>query len=94
MGIGIDPPEGLLLVLAEETAEAGAGCVDKNQVAGVEQAVGIVDQFIGRGAGVLVVGGNDAPGTEGAHVQPHGGAARAAVVDKGHRAAILAEHLS
>ena len=76
MRVGIDPPKSFFLVLAKEPAEAGAGRVDKDQVADVEQALGIVYQLIRSGISVLVVGGNDAPRTKSAHVQPHGGAAR------------------
>ena len=42
MRVGIDRPKSLLLVLAEDPAESRAGRVDKDQVADVQQALGIV----------------------------------------------------
>ena len=54
VGVFIHAPEGLSRVFAGEAAEAGAGHVDKNQIAGVEQRVGVVHKFVGRGGQVLV----------------------------------------
>ncbi len=66
-----------------DAREAGARHVDEDQIGGVEQAGVVVDELVGRGRVVAVVGGDDAPGAEGAHVQPHGGGAGAAVEEEG-----------
>ena len=58
----IDAAERLVLVLARDAAEAGARRVDEHEVAGVEQAVVVVDELVGRGRRVRVVGGDDARG--------------------------------
>ena len=63
--------EGLFLVLAGNPAETRAGCVDKHEVGGVEQALIVVDDVIGRGR-VALVERLHSNGAEGAHVQPDG----------------------
>ena len=83
VGVLVHPPEGLFRVLAGQPPEAGAGHVDKDQIAGVEQRVGVVNEFIGRCWQVLVATGNHVLGTQRTHVQPDGGAARSAVVEEG-----------
>ncbi len=82
----IDAVEGLFAVLAADAAEAGAGRVDEDEIAGIEQAEIVVDDRVGRGGRVRIISGDDAPGPECSHVEPHGGRARAAVVEESHRA--------
>ena len=43
MRILIDAVEGLFAVLAADAAEAGAGRVDEDEIAGIEQAEIVVD---------------------------------------------------
>lgn len=81
-GVLIDPIDGLGVVGA---AVAGPRRVDEDKVSDVEQAVVVVDQTIGRGRCGRRVRGNDAPGAEGAQMQPHGRRAGAAVVDERDR---------
>ena len=44
VGVRVDAPEVLLLVLAGDAREAGARRVDEHQVGDVQQAVVVVDQ--------------------------------------------------
>ena len=48
VAVGIGAPEGLLLVLAHDAAEAGARGVDEDDIADVEEAVVVVDELVGR----------------------------------------------
>ena len=82
-GVGIGAVELVRRVLAGDAAEAGAGRVDEHEVGRVQQAVVVVHQPVRCRVGVGVVGGDDPPGPERAHVQPDRGGARTAVVDKG-----------
>jgi hypothetical protein len=69
-----------------QVAEAGAGRVDEDEVGDIEQAVGIVEQRIGRRAIIARVRGDRHPlRPEGPHLEPHGTRARPAVVDEEHR---------
>jgi len=81
----VDSVERLLLVLPRDAAETGAGRVDEDEIGGVEQARRIVDQRIRRGRRMHVGCRDDAPRPKGAHVQPQGRGARAAVVHERHR---------
>ena len=72
--------------VAEGVAEAGADGIDEDDVGDVEQAVGIVDDRIGRTAVVGGVGGDRHPArAEGAHVQPDRARAGTAVEQEGDR---------
>ena len=87
--VGIDAVEGLAGVLAEDAAEAGAGSVDEDEVADVEEAVFVGNDLVG--CAFLVRGilrQDDAHGAEGAHVEIHGGGAGAAVVEEGDGAVL------
>ena len=66
-------------------AEAGTHGVDENQVAGIQQAVGIVDVGVWRRRCQAVRFELDHLGTEGAHVQPDGGRAGSAIEQKPDR---------
>ena len=83
VGVFVDAPEGLSGVLADEAAEAGAGHVDEDDVADVEQGAGVVDELVGSGGQVLIGVGDDVLGAERTHVEPDGGAAGTAVVEEG-----------
>ena len=85
MGIGIDAVEGLFLVLAGQTAETGAGRVDEDQIAGVEQARFVVDQRVGRCRRMRIIRRHDPLRAEGAHVQPDRRRARPAIEQEGQR---------
>src|SRR5277367_3340210 len=76
-------PEIFILGFAYGVAEACADGVYEHHVGFVEQGIRIVFNFVRRGRSVGVVGGDDAARTEGAHVQPDGSGAGAAVVDEG-----------
>ena len=80
VGVFVDAPEGRPGVFAEETAEACAGHIDKDQIAGVEQRFRVVGEFVGRGGEMLVALGDYMLGSERAHVKPDGGSAGSAVV--------------
>ena len=79
----IDAPEILVLRFAHGVAESGADGIDENHVGFIEQGVGVVFDFVGRGRSGSGVGVDDAARTECAHVQPDGSRAGAAVVDEG-----------
>ena len=81
----VDSPEGLFLVLAVELSEAGAGHVDEHQVAGVEQAVGVVDQLVRGRRRMLVAGSRHMLWPQRTHMEPDRRAARAAVVEERDR---------
>ncbi len=66
-------------------AEARAHGVDEDQVAGIQQAVGIVDVGVRRRRRQAVGLQLHHLGAEGAHVQPDGGRARSAVEQKPDR---------
>ena len=83
----VDPVERLFLVLAGDPAEPGARRVDEHQVAGIEQALVVVDDLIRRGRGMRSSAVDDAPRAERAHVQPHRRRARPAVEEEGDRSA-------
>src|SRR6185437_8478743 len=85
-GVDVDAVELLLLVLAGDAAEAGAGRVDEDEIAGVEERVGIVDHLVRRRRGVRIVAGHDTLGPKGAHVQPDGRRAGTAIEQEGYRA--------
>ena len=76
----------LVLVGKLQSAETGAGRIDEYEVAGIEQAVFVVDDVVRRSRRVLIVRGHHALGPERAHVQPYRGRARSAVVEKSQRA--------
>src|SRR6202021_3350771 len=61
----IDAEKSLLLVLTRNAAEAGARCVDKDQVRGIQQARGVVGQRVRRRGGMGIRGGDDAARPEG-----------------------------
>ena len=69
----------LVLVFARHARKAGAGSIDKHQIAGIEQAAFVVDQRIGRRRRVAVIAGHHAARAKCAHVQPHRRRAGAAV---------------
>src|SRR5258707_9751040 len=79
----IDAPEVFVLRFADGVAEAGADWIDEDHVGLVEQGTGIVLKFIRRGRSGFGVGGEDAAGSEGSHVQPNGSGAGAAIVNEG-----------
>ena len=87
VGVLVDAVERLFLVLAGDAAEARARRVDEDEVGDIEQARAVVHQRVGRRGRVCIGGGDDPAGPEGAHVQPQGRGARAAVVEEGDRAA-------
>src|SRR5579859_1456043 len=72
----------LVLRFADGVAVAGAHGVDEDEVGLVEQALGIVDEFIGRGRSEGAVDGPGAARAESAQVQPHGGGAGAAIIEE------------
>ena len=78
----IHAPEILVLRLADGVAEAGADRINENHVGFVEQRIGVVFDFVWRGRSSGVVGIDDAARSEGAHVQPDGCGAGAAVVEE------------
>src|SRR5258706_5771294 len=86
MGVGVDSEKRLLasvLVLAAgDAAKAGCGSIDEDEVAGVEKAVGVVDETIGRRRRVGVFKSNHPLRAERAHMEPHCRRARAAVEEK------------
>ena len=67
---------------ADRVAVAGAHGVDEDEVGFVEEAFAVVDEFVGSGRSEGAVDGPGAARAEGAHVQPHGGGAGAAVVEE------------
>src|SRR6266404_3946129 len=79
----LDAPKILVLRFAHGVAEAGANGIDEDHVGFIEQRGLIVLQLVGWRRGVFSVGGDDAARSEGAHVQPNGSGAGAAVVDEG-----------
>ncbi len=81
--VGIGSEESFRCVFAEDAGEARAGRVDEDEVAGVKEAVLVSDERVGRSFLMLDVGQHDAHGSEGAHVEIHGGTAWTAVVDEG-----------
>ena len=86
MGVLVDAPKRLFLVLARDARKACARRVDEHQVACVEDRIVVVDDAVGRGRRVTaVISRHHLLGTERAHVQPHGRGAGAAVVNEGHR---------
>ena len=87
--VGVDAPEGALLVLPGDAAETGAGGVHEHQVGRIEQARIVVHQLVGRGGRVAIIQCDDAARAEGAHMQPHAGGAGAAVEEEGDRPAVL-----
>ena len=78
----VDTVEGFLAVFPAEAAEAGSGRIHKHEIGHVEQAVVIVDDRIGRGRSVGIVGGDDALRPECSHVKPHGRGTGTAVIEK------------
>ena len=78
----VNPVEVFVLGLAHGVAIAGAHRIDKYQIGFVQQALGVIHQFIGRGRRERPVNGVGAPGAEGAHVQPHSRRARPPVVQE------------
>src|SRR6202011_1089663 len=82
----INAPKILVLRFADGVAESGADGVDEDHIGFVEQRALIVLKLVGRRRRVFGVGGDDAARSEGAHVQPNGGGAGAAVIDEGNRA--------
>jgi hypothetical protein len=72
MSIGIDAVERFLFVLAGDSTEPGAGRVDKDEIARVEQALIVVGDRVGRRRRMGVVGGDDPFRAKRPHVQPHG----------------------
>ena len=82
----VDAVEGFFLVLSGDAAEAGAGGVDEDQIADVEQAVFVVHHGIRSGGSVAVVGSNYAFRPECSHVQPDRRGTGSAVVEEGERA--------
>ena len=73
VGVLVRAQKRFFFVLTHDAAETGAGSVDEHQVACVEQAVGVVDDFVGRRGIMERVGSRYAARSEGSHVQPHGG---------------------
>ena len=78
----IHAPEILVLRFADGVAEAGADGIDEDHVGFVEQGIGVVFDFVRRGWSGGVVGIDDAARAEGAHMQPDGCGAGAAVVEE------------
>jgi hypothetical protein len=72
VGVGVDAIKGFLLVLTGDAAEAGTGRVDEHEIAGVEQALIVIDDRVGCRLRMGVVGGNHPLGAKSAHVQPYG----------------------
>src|SRR5712672_4448984 len=79
-------PKVFVLRFADGVAESGANWIDENHVGPVEKGAGIVLKFVGRRRSGFGVGGEYAAGSEGAHVQPNGSGAGAAIVNEGDRA--------
>src|SRR5579862_7812524 len=52
----IDSVKGFFLVLATDAAEASAGRVDEDEIADIEQAEIVVDDRVGRGGRVRIIG--------------------------------------
>src|SRR3569833_3092125 len=86
VSVGIDTVERLLLVLARDAAESGAGRINKDQVRGIEQTRSVVDQGIGRGRRVDIRRSDDPAWAECAHVQPERCGPGSAVEYEGDRA--------
>ena len=81
----IDAVEILVRILAADPAEAGAGHVDEHQIARIQQALVVVDDRVRRRRRVGGVIGDHTARPEGAHMQPHGCRARAAIEQEGDR---------
>ncbi len=73
MRVFIHSVERLFLFSAPQMAEAGARCVDKDQVAGIQQTVFIVDELVGSRRAVRIILGEHSLGPESPHVKPHAG---------------------
>ena len=85
LGIRVNTPERFACVLTCKPAKAGARHIDKNQVAHIEQAVGVVNQLVRRARQVRIAGRLYILWSQRSHVQPHRRTARPAVVEKRHR---------
>ena len=84
VGVLVEAPELLVLVLPEGAAPARAHRVHEHEVGGVEQRQRVVLDQVGRGAIVLGIARHrDPPRAHGPHVQPDRGRAGAAVPEKG-----------
>ena len=90
INVRIDTPEILALCLAERARQASADRVDEDQVAAVDQAVGIGADGEGRGAGGIGRRRIHPDGAKGADVQPHGRRTRTAVEQEGDGAFLRA----
>ncbi len=78
----IHAEEVFFLAGADDAPESAVGHIDKDEIALVEQTVGILSNLIRRRARRATVGGHDADRPERSHAQPHRRASRAAVVKK------------
>ena len=80
--IFIDPIKIFFLGFADGVAVARAHGVDKNEISFIQETFGVVYELVRRGRREDAVHRVRAAWPEGAHVQPHGGGARAAVVEE------------
>ena len=85
IGVLIDAPESLLRTLAVQPPKPRTRHVNKNQVAHVQQGIGVVHHLVGRRRHVRVGVGDHVLGAQRTHVQPYRRAARPAVVEERDR---------
>ena len=79
----VHAPEIFILGFGDGVAETSADGIDEHHIGFIEQGIGVVFDFVGRGRSGGVVGVDDAARAEGAHVQPDGRGAGTTVVDEG-----------
>ena len=84
--VRVDPPEILVLGVAEGPRVAGADGVDHDEVGLVDDAEGVVDELVGRRRRGRGVGRHDAAGAERPEMQPDGRRTGPAVVRERDRA--------
>jgi hypothetical protein len=83
VAVFINAPERFAGVFPEHAAEASARRIDEDQVAGVKQAVLVLNELIRRSLLMFSVRRDDAAWAKGPHVQIHRRASRAAVIEEG-----------
>lgn len=84
-GILIDTPEILILGFAFRMAEAGADGIDEYEIGGIQQAVLIVGELVGRRRRRFSIRSDHPPGAKGTHVQPDRGGPGPPVIEKRDR---------
>ena len=81
----VHAPEILVLCFPHGMAESGAHRIGKYEIRFVQQATGVIHQFVGRRRCHIRVDGHHPPRPDRSHVQPHRGRAGSAVVEKRDR---------